>query len=299
MEITLVTPSLNQTELLACCIASVADQQGVEVEHIVQDAGTPGFQEFSAQMAVEWPNRPSYRRLMISEPDQGMYDAINRGLRRGEGEICAYLNCDEQLLPGALAKVKTLFQLQPKLEILHGGFLVVDQDGELVTAQRPVKLFVPHLMTSHLANFSCATFFRRRLLDSLSAWFPVELRACGDALWNLQRIQEGVKSKTSPEYFSVFTETRSNQGLTPPEFKGKGAPSGEGANLGQKRRGFMENRPSMAQAMGRRIFSSKDRLRNLAVRHGGEEKKTVWPNLDHWDLEKPVGSIGEFRPSGD
>ena len=219
MEITLVTPSLNQTELLACCIASVADQQGVEVEHIVQDAGTPGFQEFSAQMAVEWPNRPSYRRLMISEPDQGMYDAINRGLRRGEGEICAYLNCDEQLLPGALAKVKNLFQLQPKLEILYGGFLVVDQDGGLVTAQRPVKLFVPHLMTSHLANFSCATFFRRRLLDSLSAWFPVELRACGDALWNLQRIQEGVKSKTSPEYFSVFTETRSNQGLTPQSLK--------------------------------------------------------------------------------
>ena len=215
MEFTLVTPSLNQPELLACCIASVADQQGVAVEHIIQDAGTPGFQEFSARMAQAWPDRPGYRRLMVSEPDRGMYDAINRGLRRGEGEICAYLNCDEQLLSGALAKVKTFFQLQPNMEILHGGFLVVDMDGRLVTAQRPVKLFAPHLMTSHLANFSCATFFRRRLLDSPSAWFSAELRACGDALWNLQRIREGVSSKTSSEYFSVFTETGTNQGINP------------------------------------------------------------------------------------
>lgn len=219
MKITVVTPSLNQAELLACCIASVADQQGIAVEHIIQDAGTPGFQEFSARMAQAWPDRPGYRRLMVSEPDEGMYDAINRGLRRGEGEICVYLNCDEQLLPGALAKVKNLFQVNPEMEILHGGFLVVDRGGQLVTAQRPVRLFAPHLMTSHLANFSCATFFKRRLLESSSAWFPAKLRACGDALWNLQRIREGVSTKTSPDYFSVFTETGTNQGLTPQSLK--------------------------------------------------------------------------------
>ena len=219
MDITVVTPSLNQTGLLACCIASVADQQEVEVEHVIQDACTPGFQEFANRMARKWPDRQGYRRIMISEPDRGMYDAINRGLRRGNGEICAYLNCDEQLLPGALAKVTTLFRRCPEVEILQGGFLVVDRDGRLVTAQRPVKLFAPHLMTSHLANFSCATFFRRRLLESSSAWFSEEFRACGDALWNLQRIQEGVKSKISPEYFSVFTETGTNQGLTPASLK--------------------------------------------------------------------------------
>ena len=109
----------------------------------------------------------------------------------------------------------------------------------------------------------------------------------------------GGEVENKPRIFQRLYRNQIQSRSHPPEFKGKGAPSGEGANLGQKRRGFMENRPSMAQAMGRRIFSSKDRLRNLAVRHGGEEKKTVWPNLDHWDLEKPVGSIGGFRPSGD
>ena len=39
------------------------------------------------------------------EKDGGMYDAVNRGYRRAQGDILAYLNCDEQYLPGALKTV--------------------------------------------------------------------------------------------------------------------------------------------------------------------------------------------------
>ena len=44
-----------------------------------------------------------------------MYDAINRGLRRASGEILAYLNCDEQYLPGALQEVAAFFEKHPEL----------------------------------------------------------------------------------------------------------------------------------------------------------------------------------------
>jgi dephospho-CoA kinase len=57
MDFTIITPSFGQLDHLACCIASVADQEGVEVEHIVQDGGTMGFREFSSQMAKQWPDR--------------------------------------------------------------------------------------------------------------------------------------------------------------------------------------------------------------------------------------------------
>ena len=43
------------------------------------------------------------------EKDQGMYDAVNRGFRRSNGEVLAYLNCDEQYLPGALKAVGDYF----------------------------------------------------------------------------------------------------------------------------------------------------------------------------------------------
>ena len=126
MDFTIVTPSYGQLEHLECCIASVADQEGVSIEHIVQDGGTARFNEFADTMSKRWADRPNYRRVMISENDSGMYDAINKGLKKGTGRICAYLNCDEQYLAGALAKVLDEFKKQSAIDILYGGFLVVD-----------------------------------------------------------------------------------------------------------------------------------------------------------------------------
>ena len=164
MDFTIVTPSLGQLEHLECCIASVADQQGISIEHIVQDGGTTNFNGFAEKMKQRWPDRPNYRRVMISETDSGMYDAINKGIKKGAGRICAYLNCDEQYLAGALAKVIDEFKKQPEAVILYGGFLVVDKNGGLVTAQHPVKMLWQHVATSHLPNFTCATFFKKEMM---------------------------------------------------------------------------------------------------------------------------------------
>lgn len=213
MDFTIVTPSYRQLDWLACCIASVADQKGISVEHIVQDGGTDGFEGFTQKMAKIWPDRPGYRRLMVSEPDQGMYDAINKGLRKGGGEICAYLNCDEQYLPNALPRAREGFQAHPEAEILYGGFLVVNPQGGLVTAQRPVDLFWPHVATSHLANFSCATFFRRNMLLRDQAWFDAGYRAVGDAAWTVARLRQKVSTTQLGGFSSIFTERPENQGL--------------------------------------------------------------------------------------
>lgn len=216
MDFTIVTPSYRQLDLLGGCIASIADQERVTVEHIVQDAGSEGFTEFSQRMKVRWPDREGYRRLMVTESDQGMYDAINRGLRKGTGRICAYLNCDEQYLPGALMAVREKFAQTPKAEILQGGFLVLDAGGRLVTTQRPVRLFWPHVATSHLPNFTCATFFLRSLLTQKQAWFDDSMKTCADWTWNLQRLRDGTPIMRLSRPLSLFRETGQNQGLSAP-----------------------------------------------------------------------------------
>ena len=80
MDFTIVTPSYRQLEQLGCCIASIADQEGVSVEHIVQDGGTEGFGDFAKKMAERWPDRSGYQRIMVSEKDGGMGDIYNRSL---------------------------------------------------------------------------------------------------------------------------------------------------------------------------------------------------------------------------
>ena len=147
MRFTIVTPSYGQLDWLELCIASVADQQGVGfIEHIVQDAGTPGIEEFarrlgadfyqdgkkvfSAQSPVEGQLSQSYSLTIYSEKDAGMYDAVNKGLRKSTGEICAYLNCDEQYLPGALCWVGEFFEKSQKAEVLFGDVIVVSAQGD-------------------------------------------------------------------------------------------------------------------------------------------------------------------------
>ena len=213
MDFTIVTPSLGQLEYLECCIASVADQEGVSIEHIVQDGGTANFNEFAETMSKRLPDRPNYRRVMISEPDSGMYDAINKGLKKGTGRICAYLNCDEQYLAGALAKVLDEFRKQPAAEILYGGFLVVDEKGDLVTAQRPVKMFWQHVATSHLPNFTCATFFKREMMEREKAYFETRYRACADAAWTIERLKRETKMGMMADFIGVFVEQETNQGV--------------------------------------------------------------------------------------
>ena len=234
MDFTIVTPSFKQLDYLGCCIASVADQEGVKVEHIVQDAGSPGIEEF-AEKTAEWllgkyggervTNLEAFELLHLRTPhgynlrifkekDSGMYDAVNKGLKKGTGKICAYLNCDEQYLDGVLKKIIREFNKDKESQVLYAGFLVVDENRQLLSIQHAVKQSWQHIVTSHLANFSCATFFKRNFLKKGKGWFDTKYKTCADALWNVQILRSGTKTRILHDITSVFSELGSNQGLS-------------------------------------------------------------------------------------
>ena len=213
MNFTIVTPSFRQLELLECCIASVADQGGVEVEHIVQDGGTDGFAEFAEKLAQRWPDRPGYRRVMVSEKDKGMYDAINRGLAKAQGSLCVYLNCDEQYLPGTLKRVAEAFRANPDVDLFFGDALVLDETGQARCWRKVLVPLVAHTWTCHFSAFTAAMFFRRRLLDK-GIRFDTSYRAAADAAWYLQARQRGAKPGVLGFLAASFSESGENLGLS-------------------------------------------------------------------------------------
>ncbi len=197
MRFTVVTPSYRSSRLLKLCIASVADQ-GVEVEHIVQDA-------CSDDETQGWlPRDPRVKAFV--EPDAGMYDAINRGLRRASGDILAYLNCDEQYLPGALPLVQRYFADHAEVDVAFGDAVVVAADGSYLCHRRSLLPGKRHTQVSGaLCVFTAATFFRRRLLDRGGAYFDPRLRALGDAHWVLERLERGATMGLLRAFTSTFT----------------------------------------------------------------------------------------------
>ena len=233
MDFTIITPSFGQLDHLACCIASVADQEGVTVEHIVQDAGSPGIEEFAEEMGARLlrmyggekvtslkkfellhiRTAHGYTLRIFKEKDEGMYDAINRGLKRAKGKVCAYLNCDEQYLPGALSMIWASFQNNPSVEVVLGDVIIVGTDGEAVCHRKMVKPGLAHTWTCHFSALTAGIFFREKLVNE-GLLFDTSYRAASDAEWFVRVLQSGKKVQPLRKTTSTFMESGENLGLS-------------------------------------------------------------------------------------
>ena len=206
MRVSIVTPSFRNSDWLKLCVASVADQR-VEVEHIIQDAG-------SDDGTLDWLLNDPRARTFV-EKDAGMYDAINRGLRRATGDVLAYLNCDEQYLPGALSAVVEFFETHPQIDVLFGDIIFVDSQGRYAGHRRVQVPLLHHTWTCHLSTLSCATFFRRRVVFDQGEFFDPRLRDSGDGEWMVRLLRRRVCMAALTRFTSVFTLTGDNMSQKP------------------------------------------------------------------------------------
>ena len=195
----IVTPCLNALPYLRLCCASVADQKGVDVEHIVVDGG-------STDGTVEWLQAQSRSGLhWISEKDSGMYAAINKGFKIAQGELIAHLNSDEQYLPGALELVAKRFS-DNSFEILLGDTIVIDTDGSYLCSRQVIKPMYYHTLVCHLSTFTAATFFRKSALERYSAYFDEKWKCSGDLIWMLNILNNKAKIEIIRHYTSAFMD---------------------------------------------------------------------------------------------
>jgi len=214
MDFSIITPSFRQPTWLRLCLRSVADQatsgreggHAISVVHVVQDACSG---EAVRAVCAEFPGVE-----LFQEPDAGMYDAVNRGLRRTTGEICAYLNCDEQYLPGALSAVADFFATHPDIDVVFGDVVVVDDRGEYVCSRQVLTPHYNHTQTCQLNTFTAATFFRRRILDHEDLFFDPTWKSPGDAAWVLAMLRRKIRMAVMRQYLSAFTDSGTNLAMT-------------------------------------------------------------------------------------
>jgi glycosyltransferase involved in cell wall biosynthesis len=206
MKISIITPSFRNSNWLKLCVASVADQSGVVLEHIVQDS-------CSDDGTGDWLGKDSRVKAFI-EKDAGMYDAVNRGLKRATGDVLAYLNCDEQYLPGALQAVMQVFQQAPDTDIVLADTLIVDGQGQFICCR---KSLVPQrfMKWTFIPTLTSAIFFHRRVIDEFNLYFDVRWRDLGDAVWMREAMELRLRMKVLRRYTSLFTETGENMNLKP------------------------------------------------------------------------------------
>jgi hypothetical protein len=174
--VTIVTPSFNQAEFIATTIESVLAQDYPRIEYIVMDGG-------STDGTAEVAGRYRGRLVWVSEPDRGQSHAINKGFRRARGEIVAWLNSDDVLLPGAVSAAVAALEACPGAGAVYGEGLLIDREGRSTgrfPATTPFNLWLLTFLSDSILQQS--SFFRRSAVEA-AGWLREDLHWAMD--WDL------------------------------------------------------------------------------------------------------------------
>lgn len=174
MKISVITVCYNSNATIERAIQSVVNQRGPEIEHIVIDGGsTDGtleiLERFRAHLAA-----------LVSEPDKGIYDAMNKGMARASGEVLCFLNADDQYAaPDALAEVVQQMR-QHRLDALVAdvGFFRADAPGRMIRRYRSDR-FSPNKLAWGWMPAHPGFFLRREVAQRVGL-FKTDYRIAGD-----------------------------------------------------------------------------------------------------------------------
>ena len=131
MKVTVVTAVLNDAGHIEQTILSVISQTDIEIEYIIVDGGS---KDGTLELIGKYKDKIS---LLISEPDRGVYDAMNKGIKYSTGDFVYFLNSGDVLLnPSILSKIK-LEELKERNAIIYGNVVVAYGNIEALEKPRP------------------------------------------------------------------------------------------------------------------------------------------------------------------
>lgn len=179
--ISIVTPSYNHAEYLEETILSVISQNYPNLEYIIIDGGST---DGSIDIIKKYEKSLKY---WISEADNGLYDALNKGFKKSTGEIMGWLNSDDILHRQSLFVIADIFASQKHVKWLQGYPTVIDGIGSIVSHRRPrFSKYSFYIKEYHDGIFiqQESTYWRRNLWSETGGHISQEYKYAGDfELW--------------------------------------------------------------------------------------------------------------------
>ena len=125
-RITIVTPSFNQGAYVEATVRSVFEQRYPNLEYIMMDGGS---KDDTVERLAPYRSRFAHFQ---SEPDAGQSAAIAAGFEKSTGQIMAYLNSDDVLLPGTLNFVAGFVRRHPEVDFIYGHRVMINEQNKVI-----------------------------------------------------------------------------------------------------------------------------------------------------------------------
>ena len=132
MLVTILTVAYNAEATIARTMDSVLNQTYNEIEYIVLDgASTDRTVEIAREFQPTFDNTPGRSLIIISEPDRGMYDGLNKGAKLANGELVGQINADDWYEPDAVEAMVSLY-LEGKYDVAWGSIRIKKKSGDMI-----------------------------------------------------------------------------------------------------------------------------------------------------------------------
>jgi len=174
--VSFVTPSYNQGEFIEETILSIKNQDYPNTEHIIVDGAST-----DNTLDVIKKYEGTYNMHWISESDNGVNEAINKGFRKAQGEILAFLCADDRYLPWTVSVVAEYFKRHPEVELIYGDMIKINlETGRYRLCIYP-QFSVPFLVRMGFLP-APAVFFRKSVVEKVGLFDEGEnLRFAADS----------------------------------------------------------------------------------------------------------------------
>ena len=180
-KISIVTPSYNLALYLEQTILSIVQQEYPNLEYIIIDGGST---DGSVEIIKKYEQYLSY---WVSEPDNVLYYALQKGFEQATGDIMGWLNADDLLHPKALFTLGSIFRDISEVQWLQGYPTVFDKAGRVVSHRPPQSSkYSFYLKQYHNGKFiqQESTYWRRSLWEKTGEFVSSEYKLAGDfELW--------------------------------------------------------------------------------------------------------------------
>jgi glycosyltransferase involved in cell wall biosynthesis len=158
--VSVITPSLNAAKFLEETIRSVLAQDYPHIEYLVMDGGST---DDTLALLERYRGRLEY----VSEPDGGAADAINRGFRKAQGEIVAWLGADDLYLPGAISAAVASLLENPAVAAVYGEGYWIGETGQTLGRYPTVAPYHPAMFRRECPICQPACFLRREAVETV------------------------------------------------------------------------------------------------------------------------------------
>lgn len=210
MKISLITVAFNSAATIKTTLDSVTAQTYPELEYIVVDGGSS---DTTVQIVEQYP---SLVAKLISEPDRGIYDAMNKGVRQATGEVVGILNSDDFFLHDSVLKeVEAVFTDNPSIDVILGDVdFVADKDLDKSVRTYRTGAFRPWMLRLGLMPPHPAVFVRKSAYDRVGLYkIDYKISADFDFLIRLLLVDRAKYKVMNKHWVRMRTGGASTSGL--------------------------------------------------------------------------------------